>query len=411
MPQMLQEFFTHPDFWKYLSIPIVAAFVGWSTNWIAIKMLFYPIKPIGWPPFLGWQGILPAKAARMGAITVDTTLSKLGSLEEVFQTMEPDRIAKHLVDSIEPRVEDYVEWVMNEENPQLWDLMPKMVKTYLYATVRSKLPSVIKRMIHDISQNITEMVDLKELVIKQLLEEREIVNKIFLKCGEVEFRFIVRSGIYFGLLFGLVQMGVWYYYPEWWILPLFGMIVGYATNWIALRIIFQPLRPKKIGPFVLQGLFLKRQEEVSEIWCDIVAREIITVHNIIHNMLYGSKSEYTQIVIRKYIREIIDDAVGLAKPVVQFTVGMEDFLKIKDSASEKVIKLTSAAFDDEEFSLERARLVKELMRERMVKLSSEEFQYLLRPAFQEDEMKLILLGAALGFAAGMAQLFWVFGGM
>ena len=61
-----------------------------STNWVAIKLLFYPILPFGWPPWLGWWGIIPSKAAKMGAITTDTTLSKLGSLKEVFDAIEPD---------------------------------------------------------------------------------------------------------------------------------------------------------------------------------------------------------------------------------------------------------------------------------------------------------------------------------
>ena len=49
------------------------------------------------------------------------------------------------------------------------------------------------------------------------------------------------------------------------------------------------------------------------------------------------------------------------------------------------------------------------MVERMIALSSEEFQDLLRPCFQEDEIKLILVGAFLGFGAGIGQLVFVFG--
>ncbi len=49
------------------------------------------------------------------------------------------------------------------------------------------------------------------------------------------------------------------------------------------------------------------------------------------------------------------------------------------------------------------------MVERMNALSSEEFQDLLRPCFQEDEIKLILVGAFLGLVAGVCQLVFVFG--
>ena len=46
-----------PEFWQYLSIPVIAALIGWTTNWLAIKMTFYPLEFVGKPPLLGWQGI------------------------------------------------------------------------------------------------------------------------------------------------------------------------------------------------------------------------------------------------------------------------------------------------------------------------------------------------------------------
>lgn len=408
---MIEQIFTNIEIWKFASIPLVAALVGWSTNWVAIKMLFYPIEPVGKPPFFGWQGILPSKAAKMGVITTETTLSKLGSLQEVFTSMEPRKIAKQLVESIDPRIEDYVEWIMLEENPAFWNALPDFVKRISYTLIRQRLPGAIENMMLDIGDKIDDMVDLKQLVSKQLEEEKQLVNRIFLECGSVEFKFIIISGLYLGFLFGLAQMGIWIFYEYWWILPLFGVIVGYATNWIAIRIIFQPLNPKRIGPFVIQGLFLKRQKEVAEIWCDIVTKEIITVRNFIYNMLYGSRSEHTHEIIRKYIREIIDQVVGITRPVVELTIGIQEYAKLKEAASEKAIFITPPAFEDPDFNVERAEVVKGLIRERMEALSPQEFQNLLRPAFQEDEMKLILLGAVLGFLAGMAQLFFVFGGI
>jgi len=48
----------------YMLIPLVAAVVGWFTNWLAVQMLFYPIQYRGlpllrWPEqplgLIGWQ--------------------------------------------------------------------------------------------------------------------------------------------------------------------------------------------------------------------------------------------------------------------------------------------------------------------------------------------------------------------
>tara|TARA_Y100000310_G_scaffold159521_1_gene159089 strand:- start:477 stop:644 length:168 start_codon:yes stop_codon:yes gene_type:complete len=46
--------------------------------------------------------------------------------------------------------------------------------------------------------------------------------------------------------------------------------------------------------------------------------------------------------------------------------------------------------------------------ERMQALSVEEFEGVLRPAYQQDEWKLIVTGAILGMVAGIAQLYLVF---
>ena len=42
LSKLLNELFAAVQF---LVIPIISAFIGWFTNWIAIKMLFHPKEP------------------------------------------------------------------------------------------------------------------------------------------------------------------------------------------------------------------------------------------------------------------------------------------------------------------------------------------------------------------------------
>lgn len=48
------------------------------------------------------------------------------------------------------------------------------------------------------------------------------------------------------------------------------------------------------------------------------------------------------------------------------------------------------------------------IREKMAELPSEEFEGVLHPAFQEDELTLIFLGGLLGAVVGVIQLFTIF---
>ena len=66
---------------KLATIPVASAIVGWATNWVALKMTFYPLEFRGIPPWLGWQGIIPSKAGKMAGIFVDKTMFRLGTLK------------------------------------------------------------------------------------------------------------------------------------------------------------------------------------------------------------------------------------------------------------------------------------------------------------------------------------------
>jgi len=60
----MMDLLANPELWKYLSIPVIAALIGWITNWMAIKLTFYPLDFVGIRPFLGWQGIIPPRPRR-----------------------------------------------------------------------------------------------------------------------------------------------------------------------------------------------------------------------------------------------------------------------------------------------------------------------------------------------------------
>ena len=85
--------------WQYLTIPLAAGAVGWVTNKLAVDMIFYPIEfgglrlrtypnqPLGW---IGWQGIVPAKAAIMAQRITDLVTTKLLNVKQVFNRLDPD---------------------------------------------------------------------------------------------------------------------------------------------------------------------------------------------------------------------------------------------------------------------------------------------------------------------------------
>src|SRR6187399_2233203 len=136
---------------KDLTIPLFTGAIGYLTNWTGVWMLFYPVKCAGWrlpglsrlAPLLprriqqipgvmqggvGWQGIIPSRAAKMGSIAVDKGIAKVGSPAVFYEQLDPEKIAEQILLSSRGDMRDLVERIMQREHPQLWNDLPPRVR-------------------------------------------------------------------------------------------------------------------------------------------------------------------------------------------------------------------------------------------------------------------------------------------
>ncbi len=391
----------------FFTIPIVTAFVGWFTNVLAIKMTFYPLEYFGVRPF-GWQGIIPSKAKKMAETAVDLWTGKLLDLEIEFSKIQPERVAEEMAPAIEHLSRQIIDEVMEAKMAALWKAVPDALKSDVYAKISKDLPLIVEQMMVDVKMNFNKMLDLKYLAVSALTQNKQLLNQVFLQCGAEEFKFIERSGLYFGFLFGLVQMAVWYFYPLWWILPVFGLIVGYTTNYLALQLIFRPLRPIRFGSLHIQGMFIKRQKEVSEEYSSIVASKIITIENIFEYIIRGPGQAQLTEIVRKQIENTIEETAGITKPILEIATGSKMFEHIRNIASFRFMQELPMNIRHVFGYAENALDLKKVLKAKMIGLAPVEFEAFLRPVFKEDEFTLILVGAALGGLAGLIQYLVLF---
>jgi len=403
LAQILQD----PSWIKYASLPLLAALVGWATNWLAVKLTFYPLNFKGIAPFLGWQGVIPRKTEKMAAIVVDRTISRFGNMDDVFHKLQPEKITEHIISRIEPRIEEYIDEIMYERQAVLWDNLPMSVKRKVYRWARAQFPKRIESLVAEFGEELGSLVDVKELFVGELKKDPGIMVRIFQEVGNKEFSFIVKSGLIFGLILGAIQVPIWLHSANFWLLPLFGFVVGFATNWLALNFIFRPLYPRSFLGLNIQGLFLKRQGDVSDVWSKMVAEELITVEKVADSMVNGRHANRTRAIIQKHIRPVLDQA-GILKFVAQLTVGANGYVELKKALNDKAIAVSVDPFHDMSFNKSRSDVVAAAMSERMRSLSPPEFQDVLRPAFQEEEWQLMFIGGVLGAGAGLAQWLLIF---
>ena len=115
-----------------LLIPVISAFIGWFTNWLAVQMMFYPNDFVGIPPFLGWQGIVPASAERLARFSTRLITTKLLSLEELFQNFKGDAFASEMDAVVDQITEQILQEVAQKHAKVMWEnageVMQNMVR-------------------------------------------------------------------------------------------------------------------------------------------------------------------------------------------------------------------------------------------------------------------------------------------
>lgn len=385
------------------SIPLVAALIGYVTKLVAIKMMFEPLAFHGVRPYLGWQGIVPRRAARMASIAVDTMTRDLISANEVLSRLDPDRIAQEIADPIRRATDEITREIMAEYNPGVWDALPVPMRSLIVARAQAEVPRMVRDVLTGIQRDVDAVFDLKDMVITNLVTDKALLNRIFREAGRKEFRFIARSGIWFGGTIGLLQMTLWVLFHEPLIMPAFGLVVGWFTDWLALKMIFNPKRPIHVFGFTIQGLFLKRRREVAADYGALIADEIITPRKVIEAVLLGPLSDRVFAMIRREVQTAMDRSAGLARPLVVVTIGSARYRQMKATIADKIMdRLPETMTYVEEYARETMD-IRNVLREKMQRLDEKQFEALIRPAFEQDEWILITVGAMLGFVMGEVQ--------
>lgn len=394
------------DWGTFVLIPVIAAFVGWFTNYLAVQMIFYPIEWRGIPikrvegqpmGLFGWQGIVPAKTEKMSLAMVNTTINELLSIEEVIQRLDPEEVATILLpkfpqlaqpflDQLVPVGNVFRSTVDNEIENNALGLRDKIGREFLVNLTLG------------VQEEILLLLNVRKCVVNQMMADRSLLGSLFQKTGGKELQFLTESGLWFGFLLGLLQMIVALYWDNPWTLSIGGFIVGLATNWLALKWIFEPVNPIRIGPFTLQGLFLRRQKEVSKDFSNFFATKILTSRQLFNSILTDPGTS------PNFVKLFSNNVVGIFKTasrgMLQLGAGTLDKVNIASKEATAMLPQYLTGLHD---YVDKTLGIEAKLYSRMRAMSCERFERVLHPIFEEDELTLILSGGFLGFLAGLVQ--------
>jgi uncharacterized membrane protein YheB (UPF0754 family) len=388
----------------YLSMPFVAAFVGWSTKIVAIEMLYQPVEFKGIGP-IGWQGIVPRRAGKVGAKTIELLTTNLLKPEDLLENFDAREAVEALREPLARTVEEISYEFAEKVQPGLWHSMPERVRAAVMARIHAQLPQVLDRLMADLRHDLSRYVDIQFLAVTTLVRNKDKLNRLMRGLSVKSMVFMRRSGIFFGLGIGMFQMVAWAVLHNPWIMPAFGFAVGFISDYVAINMLFRPIRPKRYAGLVtFQGILHAEREGITRDYARILADDLFSPEILFDGILRGPGADKLFALMAKEISAAVDAQSGPFTPVVKIAVGTARYNMLKaslvDMIFERLPETVSAAHSYAKHAIDLENTIVEKMNQ----LTDEEYESILRPVFKDDEPLVIAVGATLGGLVGELQV-------
>ncbi|MFZ9687235.1 MAG: DUF445 domain-containing protein [Chitinophagaceae bacterium] len=187
-------------------IPIISAYIGWFTNWIAIKMLFHPREP---KKILGitFHGIFPKRQRQFAEKLGILVSTELLSFKEIEQKITSTDNVNKLMPFVETKVDEFLRVKLSDAFPVISMFIGENTIQQLKGIFMQELQLIFPQVINKHVKHLESELDLEKIVIEKVSgfssdKLEQILNQIMSK----EFRFVEILGAVLGFIIGILQI-------------------------------------------------------------------------------------------------------------------------------------------------------------------------------------------------------------
>ncbi|MBK9383711.1 MAG: DUF445 family protein [Planctomycetes bacterium] len=187
-----------PIAWTF---PLVGALIGYVTNWLAVRMIFRPRRPIG-ISFLSFQGVLPRRKDAFARSIASAVGSHLFTSEDLSKLVRDPEVHRALEAGIERRMGTFVDGIKQKVPMAGMFLQGSMLEL-----AREKILEMSEGLLGEIAGHLETSADLQGSIERKIQGfDLDRLEAIVLEVAKREMRFIEVAGGVLGGLVGAAQM-------------------------------------------------------------------------------------------------------------------------------------------------------------------------------------------------------------
>ncbi len=187
-------------------------------------------------------------------------------------------------------------------------------------------------------------------------------------------------------------------------MPVIAALIGWVTNYLAVKMLFHPKLPIRLMGISIQGVFPKRQGQLAEKLGALVDQELFSVEEVSKKIKELSTSPRTMDQIGKRIERTIREKLVKSFPMLSMFLSDGMVTKVTETFKEELRDFMAQSADDLSTKLERELDVRKMVREKVEAFSTEKLEEILVSLMKKEFRFIELVGALLGFLIGCLQV-------
>lgn len=182
-----------------------------------------------------------------------------------------------------------------------------------------------------------------------------------------------------------------------------GAMIGWITNYIAIKMLFRPYKEMKFLFFKIQGLIPKRRSEIAVSIADTVQKELISLKDITNSLNADELEEKMGTVIDKILEEKLESEITKKFPMLAMFLSDEIINKIKSIIKTSILENKETIINMFTSYLEEKVDFKKIIIENVEAFSLEKLEEITYSLAKKELKHIEVIGAILGGIIGIFQ--------
>ena len=183
-----------------------------------------------------------------------------------------------------------------------------------------------------------------------------------------------------------------------------GALIGWFTNYLAIKLLFRPYKEMNFLFFKIQGLIPKRKNEIIENIADVVEQELISMTDIVNKFKNSEMDgEVLDNLLDKIVGEKLKKSILEKNPLLKMFVNDSLMDKIKEYVKKSILENKEEIVEEIVKIVEEKINFKEIMLEKMENFSLKEIEDIILRVSKEELKHIEIIGGILGAVIAIFQ--------